>query len=74
MTGLLFPFPDLPDQGIDPGLLHCRQILNRLSRQGSHNETSLILSSLCPTGAHLTTLQFIFTPSTNKQGVIKQNQ
>jgi len=26
---------DLPDPGIEPGLLHCRQILSRLSHQGS---------------------------------------
>ena len=33
-----FPFPspgDLPDQGSDPGLPHCRQILYHLSLQGS---------------------------------------
>ena len=31
-NGLLFPSPrDLPNPGIEPGLLHCRQILNRLS-------------------------------------------
>ena len=31
-NGLPFPFPEgLPDPGIKPGLLHCRQILSRLS-------------------------------------------
>ena len=34
-SGLLFPSPeDLPDPGITPGLLHCRQILYRLNHQG----------------------------------------
>ena len=31
-----FPFSrDLPDPGIEPGLLHCRQILYHMSHQGS---------------------------------------
>ena len=35
-SGLPFPPPgDLPDPGIEPGLLHCRQILYRLSYEGS---------------------------------------
>ena len=35
-SGLPFPSPgDLPDPGIDPGLLHCRQILYHSSHQGS---------------------------------------
>ena len=35
-SGLPLPFPgDLPDPGSNPGLLHCRQILNHLSYQGS---------------------------------------
>ena len=35
-SGLPFPSPgDLPDPGIDPGLLHCGQRLYRLSHQGS---------------------------------------
>ena len=35
-SGLPFPSPgDLPDQGSNPGLLHCRQILSHLSHQGS---------------------------------------
>ena len=35
-NGLPFPSPgDLPDPWIEPGLLHCRQILYRLSHQGS---------------------------------------
>ena len=34
--GLPFPSPgDLPNPWIEPGLLHCRQILYLLSRQGS---------------------------------------
>ena len=35
-SGLPFPSPeDLPDPGIEPGLLHCRQTLYCLSHQGS---------------------------------------
>ena len=35
-SGLPFPSPgDLPDQGLSPGLPHCRQTLYRLSLQGS---------------------------------------
>ena len=35
-SGYLFPSPgDLPNQGWNPGLLHCRQILYQLSHQGS---------------------------------------
>ena len=35
-SGLLIPSPgDLPDPGIEPGLLHCRQILHQLSYEGS---------------------------------------
>ena len=35
-SGLPFPSPgDLSDPGIEPGLLHCTQILYRLSYQGS---------------------------------------
>ena len=35
-SGLPFPSPgDLPNPGIKPGLLHCRQILYHLSHQGS---------------------------------------
>ena len=34
-SGLPFPSPgDLPDHGLSPGLLHCRQILYRLSYEG----------------------------------------
>ena len=34
-SGLPFPSPgDLPDPGIEPGLLHCRQILYQLSYEG----------------------------------------
>ena len=33
-SGLPFPSPkDLPDQGSNPGLLHCRQMLYHLSQQ-----------------------------------------
>ena len=36
-SGLPFPSPlDLPDQGLNPGLPHCRQTLYHLSHQGSH--------------------------------------
>ena len=40
-----FPFSRgvFPTQGSDPGLLHCRQILNHLSHQGS-TLTSIMLS------------------------------
>ena len=35
-SGLPFPSPgDLPTQGLNPSLLHCRQILYHLSHQGS---------------------------------------
>ena len=35
-SGLSFPTPgDLPDPGIELGLLHCRQLLYHLSHQGS---------------------------------------
>ena len=35
-SGLPFPYPeDLPNQGSNPGLLHCRQILYHLNQQGS---------------------------------------
>ena len=35
-SGLPFPSPgDLPDPGIEPGLLHCRQMIYRLSYEGS---------------------------------------
>ena len=35
-SGWLFPSPrDLPIQGSNPGLLHCRQILYQLSHKGS---------------------------------------
>ena len=37
-SGLPFPSPeDLPNPGMEPGLLHCRQTLYRLTHQGSHN-------------------------------------
>ena len=38
-SGLPSPSPgDLPDPGMNPGLLHCRQILYRLSHHGSPKE------------------------------------
>ena len=38
-SGLPFPSPGIfPTQGLNPGLLHCRQILYRLSYEGSQNE------------------------------------
>ena len=41
-SGLPFSSPgDLPDQGSNPHLLHCRQILYHLSYQGSHCGYSL---------------------------------
>ena len=42
-TGLPFPsLEDLPNPGIKPGLLHCRQMLYHLSHQGSQ-ETEIKL-------------------------------
>ena len=39
-SGLPFPSPgDLPDPGINPSLLHCRQILYQLSYEGRHMYT-----------------------------------
>ena len=36
-SGLPFPSPgNFPTQGSNPGLPHCRQMLYRLSQQGSH--------------------------------------
>ena len=35
-SGLPFPSPgDLPDKRLNPGLLHCRQILGHLNHQGN---------------------------------------
>ena len=50
-SGLLFPSPgDLPDPGINPGLLHCRQILYLLGfpggsdgKESAHNVGDLSL-------------------------------
>ena len=40
-SGMPFPSPgNLPTQGSNPGLLHCRQILYRLSPQGSSREVA----------------------------------
>ena len=46
-----------PDQGIEPGLLHCRQILHQLSHQGSPSESesySVVSYSLQPHGLQFT--------------------
>ena len=41
-SGLPFPSPgDLPDPGSNPGLLHCRQMLYRLSNKGSWQQSLL---------------------------------
>jgi len=38
-SGLSFLSPgDLPDPGLNPGLLHCRQTLYHLSHQGSFSK------------------------------------
>ena len=34
-----FPSSDLPEPGVEPGLLHCRRILYRLSHQENSNST-----------------------------------
>ena len=40
---------NLPNLGIEPGLLHCRQMLYRLSHQGSQRPVqSVVLASLWP--------------------------
>ena len=45
--GLPFPSPrDLPDPEIEPGLLHCRQIIYQLSHQGSLKVNMFMLISL----------------------------
>ena len=48
-SGLPFPSPgDLPTQGSNPGLSHCRQMLYRLSHQGSlDNSVSGPVLSIC---------------------------
>ena len=51
-SGLPFPCPgDLPDARIEPGLPHCRQMLYRLSYQGSPG----YIFRAC--GCHFTTIQ-----------------
>ena len=41
-SGLPFPSPgDIPNPGIKPGFLHCRQILCCLSHQGSHTSSMM---------------------------------
>ena len=50
--GLPFPSPgDLPDQGSNPGLLHCRQILYWLTYEGSpvESEVKVKVVQLYPT-------------------------
>ena len=44
-----FPFPspgDLLDPGIEPSLLHCRQILYQLSYEGSPNLIEIFINSI----------------------------
>ena len=54
-SGLPFPSPgDLPNPGIDPSLPHCRQMLYRLSHQGS---PSICLYS--PVNEHVGCFQFL---------------
>ena len=46
-SGLPFPSPrDLPNPGIEPCLLHCRQILYHLSHKGSPTTSSVFIQSL----------------------------
>ena len=46
-SGLPSPSPrDLPDPGIEPCLLHCRQILYHLSHKGSPTTSSVVIQSL----------------------------
>ena len=49
---------DLPDPGIEAGLLHCSQTLCRLSHQGA---TLFSLSSVISSGALLTHVCFVLT-------------
>ena len=48
-SGLTFPTPgDLPNQGLNPGLLYCRQTLYRLSHQGIPKpQYHMILIKIC---------------------------
>ena len=42
-SGLSFPSRGIfPTQGLNPGLPHCNQILNRQSHQGSHTSTDVV--------------------------------
>ena len=44
-SGLPFPSPGyFPIQGLNPGLLHCRQTLYRLSHQGSQGSINIWLN------------------------------
>jgi len=44
-SGLPFPSPrDIPNPGIKPGLLHCRQTFYHLSYQGSSVNTEKVLN------------------------------
>ena len=46
-SGLPFPSPgDLPDPGMNPGLLHCRKTLYPLSHQGSCRATQMYMAKL----------------------------
>ena len=47
-SGLPFPSPGIfSTQGLNPGLLHCRQILNHLSHQGSPLFTACVINTTC---------------------------
>ena len=46
LSGLPFPSPgDRPNPGLNPNLLHCRQILYQLSYQGNPELSGLLLTS-----------------------------
>ena len=55
-SGLPFPPPgDLPDPGIEPGLLHCRQILYHLSQKGSPTRVDIKSDPTCRPSLHSNT-------------------
>ena len=61
-SGLPFPPPgDLPNPGTEPGLLHCGQILHRLSRWGSPE-------ALTQSGTRLSHVTFTFKGLTHMSG------
>ena len=49
LEGVAFPFLQgiFPTQGSNPGLLHCRQILNHPSHKGSSRVDELVLNTNC---------------------------